>query len=71
MRFQEAYETWQEKRLEQEEAAMILGVCSRTFRRYIDRYEEEGLEGLKDKRLTPEAGGKVDKNNPTQFGRAI
>lgn len=52
MRFQEVYGTWQERRLTQEEAAEILGICSRTFRRYINRYEEEGLEGLKDKRLT-------------------
>jgi transposase len=38
--------------LTQEEAARLLGVCSRTFRRYINRYEENGLEGLLDKRLT-------------------
>ncbi len=31
----------------EEEAALMLGICSRTFRRYIDRYEEYGLEGLK------------------------
>lgn len=30
----------------------MLGICARTFRRYIDRYEEGGLEGLLDKRLT-------------------
>lgn len=29
-----------------------MGVCERTFRRYIDRYEEAGLEGLIDKRLS-------------------
>lgn len=52
MRFQEIYGNWTERRLTQEEAARVLGVCSRTFRRYIDRYEEEGLEGIKDKRLT-------------------
>ena len=52
MRFEEIYGTWTERRLKQEEAARVLGICSRTFRRYIDRYEEEGLEGLKDKRLT-------------------
>lgn len=28
-----------------------MGVCERTFRRYIDRYEEAGLEGLIDQRL--------------------
>ena len=51
MRFEEIYEIWTEKRLTQEDAARMLGICSRTFRRYIDRYEEYGLEGLKDKRL--------------------
>jgi len=37
MRFEEAYGIWTEGRLNQEEAARILGVCDRTFRRYIDR----------------------------------
>jgi len=52
MRFEEAYSGWQERRLTQEEAARLLGVCERTFRRYIDRYEDDGLDGLADKRLT-------------------
>ncbi len=52
MRFEEAYGVWTESRLSQEEAARMLGICARTFRRYIDRYEEGGLEGLLDKRLT-------------------
>ena len=52
MRFEEVYGGWQRRRLSQEEAAEILGVCSRTFRRQICRYEENGLEGLNDKRLT-------------------
>ncbi len=52
MRFEEAYGGWQAGRLTQEEAARLLGVCDRTFHRYIDRYEEEGLEWLIDKRLT-------------------
>ena len=52
MRFKEAYGGWTESRLTQEEAARLLGVCERTFRRYIDRYEEEGLDGLIDKRLS-------------------
>jgi transposase len=51
MRFEEAYGGWQARRLTQEEAARLLGVCERTFRRYLDRYEEAGLEGLIDKRL--------------------
>jgi len=51
MRFEEIYGGWQESRLTQEEAARMLGVCVRTFRRQIDRYEESGLNGLGDKRL--------------------
>jgi len=38
--------------LTQQEAALILGVSDRTFRRYVDCYEEYGMEGLSDKRLT-------------------
>lgn len=52
MRFEEMYVGWQQGRLNREEAARVLGVCPRTFRRQICRYEENGLEGLCDKRLT-------------------
>lgn len=51
MRFQEAYEGWNAGRLKQAEAARILGMCERSFRRYLGRYESEGLEGLIDRRL--------------------
>jgi transposase len=52
MRFQEAYEGWSEGRLTQAEAAQILGQCERSFRRHIERYESDGLQGLLDKRLS-------------------
>lgn len=52
MRFKEAYTGWTKGRLTQEEAALILGVCDRTFRRYILRYEDNGEDGLNDKRMT-------------------
>ena len=52
MRFAEAYGGWQGGRLTQEEAARLLGVCERSFRRYLNRYEEAGLDGLIDKRLS-------------------
>lgn len=52
MRFEEVYGGWKKKKLSQAEAAQILGVSDRSFRRYINRYEVEGLEGLSDKRLT-------------------
>ena len=50
-RFQEAYDRWSERRLTQEEAGRLLGVTERTFRRYVDRYEEGGLDALRDQRL--------------------
>jgi transposase len=52
MLFEEVYGGWQGRGLTQEEAARMLGVCPRTFRRLVDRYEESGLEGLIDKRLS-------------------
>lgn len=51
MRFEEVYWGWAESRLTQEQAALVLGVSDRTFRRYIHRYEEDGTEGLSDRRL--------------------
>jgi len=51
MQFSKAYEGWKQKRLTQEDAACLLNVCPRTFRRYICRYEDEGMTGLIDKRL--------------------
>jgi len=52
MHFEEVLKIWTESRLTQNEAARMLGVCARSFRRYLSRYREEGLEGLQDKRLT-------------------
>jgi len=52
MQFAKAYSGWMEKRLTQEEAADLLGVSDRTFRRYVNRYDEDGMEGLLDRRLT-------------------
>lgn len=55
MRFEEVYTSWQRRSLTQEEAARILGVSDRTFRRHICLYEEAGLEGLFDRRLSQES----------------
>jgi len=59
MQFEEILRIWTETRLTQEDAARMLRVSSRTFRRYIDRYHEEGLEGLIDKRLTQASARKA------------
>lgn len=52
MRFEEAYQGWTEGRLSQAEAALLLGQCERSFRRHIERYQADGLEGLLDRRLS-------------------
>lgn len=52
MRFEQAYEGWNEGRLTQGEAARLLGMCERSFRRYVMRFEADGLDGLIDLRLT-------------------
>lgn len=59
MRFEETFSIWTEGRITQEEAARMLNVTSRTFRRYIDRYHENGLDGLLDKRLTQASARKA------------
>jgi hypothetical protein len=51
MRFEEVYGGWQERRLTQEEAARVLGMSERTFRRQVGRYQADGLDGLIDRRI--------------------
>jgi transposase len=50
-KFRDVLSRWERKELSALEAGEILGVSERQFRRYRARYEEEGLEGLIDKRL--------------------
>ena len=64
MRFKKAYEVWTEGQLTPEEEAR-LGLCTRTFRRYIDRYEESGMDGLLDKRLTQALSRRVPVDEAT------
>ena len=52
MVFEEGCGVWTERRLTQEDAAELLGVCPRTFRRWTERYEEDGVDGLRDRRLS-------------------
>jgi Winged helix-turn helix len=51
MRFEDVHERWTESRLSQSEAAELLGVCERQFRRQCRRYEMEGIDGLIDQRI--------------------
>ena len=51
MRFEELYERRHRRELTMREAAEILGVTERTFRRWSTRYETDGVAGLEDQRL--------------------
>src|SRR3984957_8428792 len=50
---------WESAELNQGEAAELLGVTERTFRRWTRRYEEEGEAGLVDRRLGKASGKRV------------
>ncbi len=51
MKFEEVYGRSYRGDLSQLEAAEVLGISERTFRRWRDRYEAAGAEGLYDRRL--------------------
>src|SRR6476660_8806018 len=51
LRFEEALERYRKRRLTAEEAGEVLGMSGRHFRRLSERYEEEGADGLRDRRL--------------------
>jgi transposase len=50
-KFRDVLSRWERGKLSMMEAGELLGVSERQFRRYRDRYEEDGLEGLIDRRL--------------------
>src|ERR1700736_623929 len=51
MRFTDVLGRTERSELSHMEAAELLGISERTFRRWRDRHRESGLEGLADRRL--------------------
>ena len=51
LKFRDVFGRCQERRLSKLEAAELLGINERTFRRWCRRYEEEGEAGLRDRRI--------------------
>ena len=68
MKFETILERWRGRELSQWEAAEILGMSERTFRRWRDRFEDEGLEGLYDRRLGTASAKRVPAD---QIGRVL
>jgi len=50
-KFRDVLSRWESGVLSMAEAGEVLGMSERQFRRYRTRFEEEGLEGLIDRRL--------------------
>jgi transposase len=50
-KFRDVLSRWERRELSMLEAGELLGVSERQFRRYRERYEADGLEGLVDRRL--------------------
>ncbi len=62
MRFESLLERHEHGRLSQLEAAELLGMSERTFRRWRDRYREAGEEGLVDRRVGKPSPRRADQS---------
>ena len=60
---------WESAELNQEEAAELLGIDVRTFRRWTRRYEEEGEAALVDRRLGKASGKRVPADREEEVER--
>jgi transposase len=59
LKFMDVFGRWEAARLTQLEAAELLGIGERSFRRWCRRYEEEGETGLLDRRIGKASGRRV------------
>ena len=59
LKFMDVFGRWDAAAMNQVEAAELLGVGERTFRRWCRRYEEEGEAGLLDRRIGRASGKRV------------
>ena len=59
LKFVDVFGRWEASGLSQLEAAELLGMGERTFRRWCRRYEEEGEAGLLDRRIGKASGKRV------------
>jgi transposase len=59
LKFMDVFGRWDAAELNQVEAAELLGIGERTFRRWCRRYEEGGESGLLDRRIGKASGRRV------------
>jgi transposase len=66
MRFEELLDRHERGNLTQAEAGEMLGISERTFRRWRDRYREEGAAGLSDRRIGKPSPRRADEGELTR-----
>ena len=69
LKLRDVLSRWDGAELSQMEAAELLGMSERTFRRWTRRFEEEGEDGLLDRRLGRLSGRAVPEEEADEVGR--
>jgi transposase len=69
IKFMDVLSRYEASQFSQLEAAELLGVDERTFRRWRDRFEEEGEAGLLDRRLGKASGKRVSSDWESEVER--
>ena len=69
LKLRDVLSRWETDELSQLEAAELLGMSERTFRRWTRRYEEEGEAGLLDRRLGRRSGRAVPAGEAAEVER--
>ena len=60
LKFRDVLSRWERRELSMMEAGELLGMSERQFRRYRDRFEEEGEAGLLDRRLGKPSSKRIE-----------
>jgi hypothetical protein len=60
LKFRDVLSRWEQRELSMMEAGELLGMSERQFRRYRDRFEEEGEAGLIDRRLGKPSSRRIE-----------
>ena len=68
-RFEDAWDRHKNGRLTAEEAGELLGMSARHFRRLRGRYEHEGVDGLRDRRLGRASGRRAPESELARMRR--
>jgi transposase len=74
LKFRDVLSRWERRELSMMDAAEVLGMSERQFRRYRDRFEEEGEAGLLDRRLgkaSPRRIGEAEMDRMLELYRTV